>query len=329
MAYRALITGVSGFVGGYLAGHLLDCGDTVLGVSPDGQWMTSSPDAVRGRLEVLPWDLAADEGLRPEVRRAIERFRPQVVYHLAAISVPEDCGPEEPTALAWTINVEGTLRVLDVAASLRPTPRVLYVSSSYVYGPVAPQAPRVDESAPLAPKRGYGRTKLAAEEAVRRAVAAQRIDAVIVRAFQHTGPGQSQRMMLPEWASQFASGGRAPVRVHTLNAWIDLCDVRDVVRAYRLVADQGERGGVYNVGSGVARRSGDIFEHLRQLADPGRPVVELRPGFKHDPIADITRLQRLTGWRPSIPLEQTVRDTFFWWRDRRARAAGIHKDASP
>lgn len=322
MIGRALVTGVSGFVGGFLAEHLLECEDAVLGTSPDGQWMAASPEGIRNRVEVVGWDLAQPDGPEERVRRAIEQFSPTVIYHLAAISVPGDCGQDAPTPQAQQINVDGTRRVLQLAAALASSPRVLFVSSSHVYGAVTGEVPRVNEEAPLAPNRGYGRTKLAAEEAVRQAVVQGQVDAVTLRAFQHTGPGQSPRMMLPEWALQFARGGDEPVRVQTLDAWIDLTDVRDVVRAYRLLALHGGRGQVYNVGSGMARRSGDLFELLRQVAASTRPVVELCPGFKQDPIADIGRLTKQTGWQPRIGLEQTVRDTYQWWHHRLQHDAG-------
>jgi GDP-4-dehydro-6-deoxy-D-mannose reductase len=316
MIDRALVTGVSGFVGGFLAEHLLECGDAVLGISPDGRWMATSPDGARDRVEVVGWDFAQPGGPPENARGAIERFSPTVIYHLAAISVPADCGQEEPTPLAMQINVDGARRVLQLAASLPSRPRVLVVSSSHVYGPVTAEAPRVSEEASLVPRRAYGRTKLAAEVEARQAVAQGSVDAVILRAFQHTGPGQSPRMMLPEWVRQIASGGDEPIRVQTLDAWIDLTDVRDVVRAYRLLALHGRRGEVYNVGSGTARRSGDILDLLQHVAASQRPVVELCPGFKQDPIADITRLTKLTGWQPRITLEQTIRDTYQWWQHR-------------
>ena len=102
--------------------------------------------------------------------------------------------------------------------------------------------------------------------------------------------------------------------MQTLDAHVDVTDVRDVVRAYRLLAEWGDSGRIYNVGSGVSRRSGDLFELLRAMAGPDRPVVELRPGRKQDPIADITRLTACTGWRPEMPIERTIADTWAWWR---------------
>ncbi len=314
MVYRALITGAPGFMGGFLAEHLLDCGDAVMGSSRGGNWQQSSPTSLRDRVELVAWDVSVPEGLCPATRHRIEVFRPDCIYHAAGLSVPEDCGRQEPIAHAKAVNVDGTRRVMQLAASLPSRPRVLFASSGHVYAPVPPDAPLVDEAAPVGPWRAYGRTKLAAEAEVRRAVDQDGCDAVIVRSFQHTGPRQNPRMMLPQWARQYAAGGSQPIEVYTRDAQIDLTDGRDAVRAYRLLVERGRRGEVYNVGLGVSRRSGDVLEMLRQLADPRRPVVELRPGFRQDPIANTQRLVRCTGWRATIALEQTVADTLAWWQ---------------
>ncbi len=313
MPQRSLITGVSGFVGGHLAELLLEQGDQVVGCSPNGSWEADSPEQVRARVELFGWEFAQPGTLDADAKRLLVRFAPQVIYHLAAVSVPERCGLKEPSPVAVMVNVEGTRQVLELAAELEPSPLVIFVSSSHVYAPVSPARPRVDETAPLGPESAYGHTKLAAERLVRRAVR-KGLRAIVVRAFHHSGPRQRPPMMLPQWARQFAAGGTEPVQVYTLDAWLDLCDVRDVVRAYRLLAERGEPGTVYNVGSGVNRRSGDILDALRRLADPQRRVVETRPGRHQEPVADISRLVAATGWHPTIPLEQTLADTLDWWR---------------
>ncbi len=314
VARRALITGISGFAGGFLAEHLLACGEEVLGASLDGGWEPRSAPGLHGRVALVPWDLARPDGLSEQSRRQILEFQPDCIYHLAALSVPNECGADRPTPRALSTNVEGTRRVLELAASLPSRPRVVTISSSHVYAPVSAAAWQVDETAPLGPLRGYGQTKLAAEAEVRRAILQQGIDAVMVRPFQHAGPRQNPKMMLSHWARQFAAGS-GPIQVQTCDAFVDLTDVRDMVRAYRLLAEHGRGGEVYNVGSGVRRRSGDVLEVLRRLADSSRPVVESRPGVKQDPIADTARLRQATGWQPSITLETTVADTLAWWRD--------------
>ena len=317
MPRRAMITGISGFAGPYLAEHLLESGDALLGCSPDGKWLHETPPPLAGRVEMVGWDIGR-EGPPPDLaRRAIERFAPDVIYHLAALSVPADCGPRDPSPAALAVNVGGTRRLLELAASLASRPRVLLISTSHVYASVTTQAPWVHEAAPLDPLTGYARSKFLAEEETRRAVREHRCDGVIVRSFNHTGPGQSPRLMLPQWASQFAAAGSQPIEVYTRDAYLDMTDVRDVVRAYRLLAEHGETGETYNVGSGINRRSGDVLDLLRAIAgQPDRPTVELRPGRRQGPIADNSRLVHATGWRPRISLENTVADTLQWWRER-------------
>jgi GDP-4-dehydro-6-deoxy-D-mannose reductase len=314
MPQRALITGVAGFVGGHLAEYLLDSGDAVLGCSIDGQWLAGSPAALAARVALVAMDLGRPDGLSPAGRRAIQDFAPTCLYHLAALSVPEDCGDREPAPRAVAVNVDGTRRVLELAAGLPSRPRLLFVSTSHVYAPVASDSPRIDETAPLGPAHAYGRTKLAGEQEVGRAICRDGCDAVIARAFHHAGPRQDGRLMLSQWAKQFAAGGTHPVQVYTRDAHLDLSDVRDVIRAYRLLLERGRPGEAYNVGSGVSRSSGEILDQLRRLADPHRAIVEIRPGFRQEPIADISRLIHATGWQPQVPIQQTIADTLDWWR---------------
>jgi len=318
MPQRALITGVTGFAGGFLAEHLLACGDEVLGCCSTGRW--SGPDAreLAGRVELVGWELSSDDGLSDEARRRIEQFAPTCIYHLAAISVPEDCGTDEPLPHVLAVNVAGTRRVLQLAGSLPTRPRVLVVSSSHVYAAPPPEHPVVDEATPPAPRGGYGRSKLLAEQETLRAVDQGLCQAVIARSFPHAGPRQSARRMLSQWARQFAENSAGPVEIQTREARIDLSDVRDVVAAYRLLVEHGGSGRIYNVGSGVCRTSGEVLDLMQRLAGTKRPVRETRPGFKQDPIADLKRLKQCTGWRARVPLEQTVADTLAWWREQQA-----------
>ena len=129
-------------------------------------------------------------------------------------------------------------------------------------------------------------------------------------------------MMLAQWCRQFAVGGEQPLSIHSRTTSIDLTDVRDVVRAYRLLAIRSQSPVVYNLGSGVARSSGAIFDMLYRLAGSSRAVVEIRPGTMQNPIADPTRLADQTGWGPTIPLEQTIADTLQFWR-RTARTESV------
>ncbi len=224
------------------------------------------------------------------------------------------CAAPAPDPPRLSANVDGTRRTAELALSLAAPPRLLFTSSSHVYTP--PQTGyRVNEQAELGRQRGYGLTKQAAEDLLRDFSRAHGLEVVIVRAFQHAGPGQSEQMMLAQWARQFALG-TDPVVVYNLDTYIDLTDVRDIVRAYRLLALTGAPGQVYNVGSGTRQRTGDIFETLRRMADPHREHVELRPGRKCALIADNSRLRRDTFWSPRIAMASTVEDVYADWLSR-------------
>lgn len=317
---RALITGIQGFVGPHLARHLLAQNDTVLGCARHASWPADADPQLCAAVPLVAWDLLSPIPAATRERMAV--FAPDVIYHLAARSVPADCGGGEPTPVAWRLNVAAVAELVECVAHWSVRPRFLLASTSHVYAtPAGPAETRVAEDAPCAPRNGYGQTKLAAERLVLDAVAAGRLDALVVRAFQHTGPGQSPRMMLPAWCEQIAREVPGPIRVVTLDSHLDLADVRDVVRAYRSLMIHGQGGGIYNVGVGVARRSGDIFTTLCALA--GRPPLaqQSAPGPQWLPIADLCRLTAATGWQPEISLETTLADTLHYWRRRVGVAA--------
>ena len=315
---KAFITGCAGFAGLHLAEHLLACGDEVVGASLSGQWPSgdSVPKIVRERVPLVAWDIS--QPATPSLTKQLATSAPDAIYHLAAIAKAEDCGRDEPTPLAKVINIDGTRHVLELARSLASAPRVLVISSSYVYGPTSSANLLASESQAPTPVGGYARSKLAAEELARQHVATGG-DAVIARAFQHAGPRQEPRFMLAEWCAQFAQAEPLAIKIRSWNSYIDLCDVRDVVLAYRLLITSGQRGETYNVGSGQGRTSGEIFELLRQLCDPARDFIADRAAPpRYTPVADISKLTRATQWRPEIPLEQTLRDTYAWCAAHRA-----------
>jgi nucleoside-diphosphate-sugar epimerase len=308
---KALITGVTGFVGSYLADHLLSCGDEVLGCSYNGHWGPDIPQSVTERVAVFPWDMTA--GLPDDVAAHVADFAPDAIYHLAAISIPADCGADQPTMRAICTNVDGTRSVISLAAFLVNRPRIVMAGTCYVYGTVSSHDPIVNEDFPCRPVHGYGITKLAAERELLQASCERGIDVVIARAFQHSGPRQSAQMVLPDWAQQLAAGKR-PVRAICLDTFLDISDVRDVVRAYRELCVSGRSEVVYNVGSGVCRRAGDLLEWMLQAYSLSGCVVELSPGRRQHPIADIARIRSETGWQPSIPIETTLSDILKYWQ---------------
>jgi len=307
---KALITGITGFVGGHLAKHLADAGDEVLGVSQNGDW----PADFSLPVPLVPADLASD--FRPHFIEEIDKYAPDVIYHLAALSIPSDCGTiDEPSEAAKNVNVGGVTRVLGLAAALRSRPRVVFTSSSHVYGTVDPTSPIVDENAPCRPRTAYGLTKLLAEQVCLAAVKERFADVVIVRSFAQAGERQDPRLMLAEWSAAFARRD-AEITIGNDNVTIDLVDVGDAVRALRLLALHGASGTVYNVGTGVSRTTGELLQLLQRMADDLRPVRVRSSERRSDPVANIERLQAATGWRPEVPIERTIADVWHYWRSR-------------
>lgn len=299
---RALITGASGFVGRHLRDHLAEHGDDV--VTAD-----RAPHQSDIALDITDHD--ATEALVAEVK-------PEVVYHLAGWS---DVGGSwaEPVA-ALRANAEGTLNVLE-ASRRASVGRVLVISSADVYGIVAADELPITEDHPLRPVSPYAASKAAADFLALQAHLGHGQDVIRVRAFNHLGPGQSDRFVASALASRIAANEREggdEVPVGNLAARRDFTDVRDVARAYRLVVEHGRAGEVYNVCSGTSVAVQQLADLLLALADrPMRLVVDqerYRPVDVPVVMGDPGRLHAATGWEPLIPLDTTVADLLAYWR---------------
>jgi GDP-4-dehydro-6-deoxy-D-mannose reductase len=325
---RALVTGVSGFVGGHLTEHLLDSGDVVVGFSTSGQW----PESIRhldGRARIERLDLTSNE--YPELTSLITRKQPEVIYHLAAQSNPR-ASMTDPRA-TWDLNLCGTLNFLEAVRHSGLKPRIVLVGSGICYGNPEPQYLPVDESCPLRPNNPYGASKAAADLLAIQQCLEHGTDIVIARPFNHSGPRQSATYVLGGLALQIAeveAGLRDQLNVGNLDVVRDFTDVRDVVRAYRLLALHGVAGEIYNLGSGSGTRISLALDSLVKLArvpvhvhvDPAR----LRPVDLPLLVANPSKLREATGWKPGYMLEQTLADMLEYSRrlvrapDRVARA---------
>jgi GDP-4-dehydro-6-deoxy-D-mannose reductase len=245
------------------------------------------------------------------VAAAIAEAAPDVIYHLAAFTHVGQSWSEPE--LAVKVNVLGTLAVLEGARVLSRRPRVLLVSSAEVYG--GGDGTPLDEQASLLPTTPYAASKVAAEYLGVQAAIGRGLEVVRARPFNHVGPGQSDSFVVPGLAKRIAlaeaSGGGA-IPVGNLTSVRDFTDVRDVVRAYRMLAISGISGEVYNISSGSTVAVSALVEMLVGLAtvpittfvDPSlvRPVdVPVLSGVSE-------RVRALTGWEPEIPLIETLRD---------------------
>ncbi len=297
---KALVTGAHGFVGRHLTDHLTDCGDDVVGVDrhDDGVDIT---------------DAAA-------VHQLLEEVRPDVVYHLAGWA--DVGGSWRAPVEAFRVNAEGTLNVLNAAIEVG-VDRVLAVSSADVYGKVSTDDLPITEDAPLRPASPYAASKVAADFLGLQAWLGRGLPVLRVRAFNHLGPGQTDKFVAPALASRIAHNeisGDDVLRIGNLSARRDFTDVRDVVRAYRLLVGSGEPGEVYNVCSGVDYAVQELADKLLSLATrPMRfePDPELlRPVDIPVLRGDHTRLTSATGWEPGIPIDRTLADLLEDWRAR-------------
>jgi GDP-4-dehydro-6-deoxy-D-mannose reductase len=288
---KAIITGASGFVGGYLLEHLAQSGDDAVG-------------------------LDRDDGLditdRAGVAHVFGGIRPEVVYHLAALSHVGESW-EAPKQVIET-NVVGTLNVLD-AARAAGARRVLVIGSAEEYGLIEGPPHALTEDEPLRPRTPYGASKVSAGFLALQAFLGTGLETIRVRAFNHTGPGQPPRFVVPALAHRIAQTeheGGMSIAVGNLDPVREVNDVRDVVRAYRLLVEHGVAGDVYNVcsGTGVAVR-----EVATRLLEKSTRPLELRvdPAFARPAdvpylVGDPSKLIAATGWQPTHTLDDTLTD---------------------
>jgi nucleoside-diphosphate-sugar epimerase len=290
---RVWVSGARGFVGSFLVAHLARAGHEVVAVGRE-----------------------VDVASAAQVDASIAAATPDAIVHLAALaSVAASLGADEAAA---RVNYAGTLHVLRAAERHAPAARVLFVSSGEIYGGADTNAP-IPETAPLAPDTPYARAKAAADLAAA-AFAARGLDVVRARAFNHTGPGQSDTYVTSSFARQIAeieAGRREPrIRVGNLDAVRDFLDVRDVVEAYRRLLEPTVPPGAYNVASGVGRSMRTLLERLFAHARCA-PRIELDPARwrpARASVGDATRLRAATGWAPQISFDATLAALLDAWR---------------
>ena len=307
---RALVTGITGFVGGHLTEHLVAEGDLVVGLSASGRWPRELEHLSQtARLE--RFDLV-EQG-EAELAEFIRRKQPEVIYHLAAQSNPQ--GSMADPRGTWTLNLGGSLNLLEAVKASGQKPRVILVSSGVCYGNPAPEWIPVKEDCPMRPNNPYAASKAAVDLLGIQHYLSHGTDVVIVRPFNHSGPRQSPRYVLAGLALHVAEvekGGRECVEIGNLDVVRDFVDVRDVVRAYRLVAQLGRPGEIYNLGSGQGTKISEALDYLRSQAavpvsvrvDPAR----VRPVDLAYLVASAAKLHAAVGWMPQYSIEQTLTD---------------------
>jgi GDP-4-dehydro-6-deoxy-D-mannose reductase len=300
-----LITGATGFAGGHLLDRLRSRGRVWAWANPRGK----KPSAFGGDVRWQSVDLLD----RPSIVRALDEARPGVIYH---------CGGVADVAESWRnparplrVNALGTHNLLEAIRSIGLDCAVLVTGSALVYGRSTAE---IDEEHAIRPSTIYGVSKLAQELVAGEAA----ISVFMTRPFNHAGPRQSTGYVTSAFAQQLAAieAGKAEavLRVGNLDSRRDITDVRDTVRAYETIVERGVPRRPYNVCSGRAYRIGDLLDTLVRLTrarvrvelDPER----LRPSDNPVVLGSHARLTRDTGWRPEIPIEQTLADLLDFWR---------------
>ncbi len=303
---RALVTGSRGFVGTHLVAHLNACADDVIEV-----------DRVIGSPPIE--DASAIAAL-------IAEAKPEVVYHLAG---------QSDVAASWSdpmgtflVNANGTLHVVRACIDTG-VERLLSVTSSDIYGMVSPDELPISEQAPLRPVNPYSASKAAAEMVCIQGFLGHGLGVIRARAFNHLGPGQSDRFLAPALASRIAANertGTTVVPVGNLSARRDFTDVRDVVRAYRQLVVDGEPGEAYNVCSGQDVAVSEVAEILLGLAKVSMTLEQddrlFRPVDLPVQRGDNAKLRAATGWAPQIALPDTLADTLEDARSRQTSQTG-------
>ena len=292
---RALITGGKGFVGQWLAAHLKDCGD-----------------------EVVVVDVETDVADGVALRKVVTEAAPEAIYHLAALTHVGESWDNPSQVLR--VNVIGTAELLAAARSLARPSAVLVLSSAEVYGVVTPEQLPLDEATPTAPATPYAASKLAAEAVALQAWRGYGQQVIVVRPFNHIGPGQSPNFAVPALAKRIVEArrsGATSLRVGTLTTRRDFTDVRDVVVAYRLLIEHGVPGSTYNVCSGKDVAISEVADDLLSLAGADLELVTdpdlVRPVDVPVLQGDAGLLLAATGWVPSIPLATTLADVLASW----------------
>lgn len=308
---KALITGMSGFVGHYLQKELQNKGYEVAG--------TCLPHEAYAQEA----DYYAMDVLKPEqVVEVLKAYQPDEIYHLAGQSSVA-LSWKQP-ALTMDINVNGTINLLSAVKEYLPNTRVLIVGSSDEYGPVKKEECPVNEEHPLNPVSPYGVSKVAQEKIAQLFAKAHGLHVIMVRPFNHIGAGQAKGFVVSDFASQIAElemdNSRNTIIVGNLHAYRDFTAVEDVVSAYVLLLQNGVDGEIYNVGSGKATEVQQILETLCRLAKKNITVEVnsnlYRPLDVPLVVCDNSKLKKATGWKPKKQLADTLATVLDDWRKR-------------
>jgi len=303
------IIGINGFAGQYLKRELLENGYSVWGVD-----VVASEDVI-----------CADMLDRQAVDRIMEEKKPDAVFNLAGLASP-GASWDDPVK-TMHINVDIAVNLMQAIHNHCPKARLILIGSANQYdmrnipaGPIAEDAPQLAESP-------YDVSKTAQESLVRVLGRKYDLDIIMTRSFNHIGPGQKTGFVVTDYCQRIVdleSGRADSIEIRPLDSWRDFADVRDTVRAYRLLLEKGRKGEIYNVGSGKAYYIFDIVSSLINMSEKARSVAVLPASQKEasqfpEVYSDNSKIFADTGFVPEYPIEQTLADVLNDYR----RKAGL------
>lgn len=312
---KILITGAEGFAGSHLVDHCLDAGDEVWGTCRPGARANNLTHRL-DKITLRVGDLSQPDFMRGILREA--RF--DALFHLAAINHMHDA-LKEPARM-YEVNLLGGIHLLEAVRTQSPATRVVLASSAEIYGNVKPENLPVVETQSFSPVNVFAAGKAAMELTALPFITTYGLHVVIARPFNHTGPRQRPDFVCSSFAEQVAlieNGAEPVIHVGDLTPRRDFSDVRDVARAYRLLAMNGVRGEVYNVATGASVSVQSVLDTLVQMArvkvDVRQDPSRVRPTQVMDVRGGIEKIKAI-GWAPEYSLEKTLRDLLNWHRDQ-------------
>jgi len=308
-----LITGVTGFVGSYLAEFLLNKGYDVYGTI---RWRSrmENIEHIKDKLILMEADIRDAHSMEELIREV----KPGFIYHLAAQSyVPASF--TAPIDVMET-NLHGTINILEAVRKFSPQTRMLTAGSSEEYGLVYPDEIPIKESNELRPQSPYAVSKVGQDKISLMYARAYDLKVMVSRAFNHEGVRRGDvfvTQVIAKQAAEIKKGKRKYFTLGNLAAKRDFSDVRDIIRGYHLIVTKGKPGEVYNLGSGKAISIKELVNMISEIAGIPNKVVNdpsrMRPADVPILLCDYSKIKRELGWVPRIPFSQTIKEMYEWW----------------
>lgn len=301
---KALITGSEGFVGKHLRAELEAHGYDVTGL-----------DLAPGEKTVAVNLLEAEK-----VNALLEEMQPEVIFHLAG---------QANVGLSWKkpvmtmeINLIAAVNLMEAVRKSCPGCAIVLVGSSDEYGNLKEKGQLVSEETPLQPVTPYAISKIAQEQMGQAYAKAYGMKICMTRSFNHGGAGQKPGFMIPDFAQGIVKverGEADAVSVGNLSSKRDFTHVKDIVRAYRLIAEKGKAGEIYNVGSGKTYSAGEVLDRMIGMAKCPVPVrqdpARMRPSDTPVICCDNSKIRNDTGWTPELTIDDILQDTLAYYRN--------------